>query len=94
MDILDTSGSYEFPAMRQLAIRSADAFILVFSVDDSESFEEVRRLRELIFEQKTADNKESPPLIPIVVVGNKTDLEDKRVIKKVLILDTNDMRYH
>lgn len=94
LDILDTSGSYEFPAMRQLAIKSADAFILVFSVDDSESFEEVRRLRELILEQKSSDNNESQPLIPIVVVGNKTDLEDKRVIKKVLMLiticDSND----
>jgi GTPase SAR1 family protein len=71
--------------MRQLAIKSGDAFILAFSVDDSESFEEVRRLRDMILEIKTSDNNDMPSIAPaIVVVGNKNDLEDKRVIRKVL----------
>ena len=39
LDILDTGGSYVFPAMRTLAIKSADGFILVCAADDPPSLE-------------------------------------------------------
>jgi GTPase SAR1 family protein len=39
LDILDTGGSYVFPAMRTLAIKSADGFVLVCAVDDPTSLE-------------------------------------------------------
>lgn len=39
MDILDTN--FNFPDMRRIAIQSASAFMLVFSVDDVTSFKEV-----------------------------------------------------
>lgn len=57
LDILDTSGSHEFPAMKKLAIESGDAFLLVFSLTDPNSFEEVRQLREEIIETKTCAAK-------------------------------------
>ena len=68
-DIQDVSGSYvyEFPAMRSVSLASADAFIIVFSLDSSESWEEVARLRDMVHEAKD-------PEVPIVVVGNKSDL--------------------
>lgn len=53
--------------MRRLAIDSGDAFLLVYSVDDKESFELVRKLRDDVLAAR-----KTPP--PIVVVGNKTDL--------------------
>ncbi|EDV92164.1 GH24764 [Drosophila grimshawi] len=68
LDILDTAGSYEFPAMRALSISSADAFILVYDVTDAATFEEVRAIRDQIHETKATT------AVPIVVVGNKTDL--------------------
>uniref|UniRef100_T1JY24 GTP-binding protein Rhes n=1 Tax=Tetranychus urticae TaxID=32264 RepID=T1JY24_TETUR len=78
LDILDTSGSHEFPVMKKLAIESADAFLLVFSLTDSESFEEVRRLRDEIIATKKFK------LPPIVVAANKCDLDSMRVIKREL----------
>jgi len=73
IDILDTSGSFQFPAMRKLAIATGDAFLLVYSVSDAKSFETVKELREEIKEQK-AKGKYS-----IVVVANKTDLDEEEV---------------
>ena len=68
-DIQDVSGGYiyEFPGMRTVSISSSDAFILVFSFDSYESWEEVSKLRDMVQADKGDD-------IPIVVVGNKSDL--------------------
>lgn len=68
IDILDTSGSHQFPAMRKLAIGNGDAFLLVYAVDDKESFESVKLLREEITEHKTKGQ------YSIIVVANKSDL--------------------
>ncbi|KAL0272181.1 UNVERIFIED_CONTAM: hypothetical protein PYX00_005258 [Menopon gallinae] len=70
LDILDTSGAYQFPAMRALSISTADAFILVFAIDKADSWDEVKKLREQIIQAR--GNK-----VPIVVVGNKIDLDEK-----------------
>lgn len=52
-------------AMRDLAIQTADAFILVYAVDDQESLDEVCRLKETILKVR-GDN-----VPPLVVVANK-----------------------
>lgn len=77
LELLDTSGTFEFPAMLNLAMATAHAFILVFAIDDLESFEQVRRLRNDILDARAARKKSAPP---IVIVGNKADLAHRRVI--------------
>ncbi|XP_053144961.1 GTP-binding protein Rhes-like [Hemicordylus capensis] len=67
IEILDTSGSYSFPAMRKLSIQNSDAFALVYAVDDAESFECVKTLHDEILELK------EDKFPPIVVVGNKAE---------------------
>ena len=55
-DIQDVGGAYvyEFPAMRSISLASADAFILVFSLDKAQTWEEVSRLRDMIREAKVS----------------------------------------
>ncbi|KAL1467250.1 hypothetical protein MTO96_026226 [Rhipicephalus appendiculatus] len=77
LDILDTGGSFEFPAMRRLAIDSGDAFLLVYAIDDRDSFELVRKLRDDVLAARKAP--------PIVVVGNKTDLESHRQVQSQMV---------
>jgi small GTP-binding protein len=73
-DIQDVSGNYvyEFPGMRNVSLASADAFIIVFALDDANSWEEVARLRDMVHEAKKSRDGEQ---VPIVVVGNKCEVE-------------------
>ncbi|XP_013791211.1 GTP-binding protein Di-Ras2-like [Limulus polyphemus] len=69
VDFLDTAGDMQFPAMRRLSIANAQAFLLVYSIANRDSFEILKKCLEEIREQR-ADFQE----IPMVVVGNKLDV--------------------
>ena len=70
LQIIDTSGSYEFPVMRKIAIQKADAAVLVYSLDKTESFTKLERYMKEI--EMCREDKERK--IPVVVVSNKSDL--------------------
>ena len=56
-------------------INSAKGFILVFAINDAESFEEIKKKIKRI--EKNEMNK-----LPIVLVGNKCDLVNNRTISE------------
>ena len=55
-------------------MRSGEGFLLVFSVTDRTSFEEVSRFHKQILRVKDRDE------FPIMLVGNKADLQQQRVV--------------
>lgn len=61
LDILDTSGAFQFPAMRALSITTSGAFILVYAVDDADTWDEVVRLREQVCDRKQRMSAPPPP---------------------------------
>ncbi|KAM4024415.1 dexamethasone-induced Ras-related protein 1 [Anomaloglossus baeobatrachus] len=83
LDILDTSGNHPFPAMRRLSILTGDVFILVFSLDNRDSFEEVQRLKQQIMETKSClKNKTKENMdVPLVICGNKGDRDFYREVQ-------------
>ncbi|KAM9363624.1 GTP-binding protein Rhes [Symphorus nematophorus] len=93
IDILDASRERDFPAKRRLSILTGDIFLLVFSLDDRSSFEEVCALRTEILAAKSKLTKSSvpeqctQPQLPLVVCANKVDLhESERGISRAEVL--------
>ena len=76
LEILDTAGQDDYQTMLDTWINSADGFILVYSIDNRESFESTKSRYDRIIKLK-ADQK-----ISVIIVGNKCDLEDKRQVSR------------
>jgi len=76
LEILDTAGTEQFTAMRDLYMKNGQGFVLVYSITAQSSFNELEDLREQILRVKDTDN------VPMVLVGNKCDLEDDRSVGK------------
>mmetsp|Transcript_13018 Transcript_13018/g.33213 ORF Transcript_13018/g.33213 Transcript_13018/m.33213 type:complete len:186 (+) Transcript_13018:273-830(+) len=74
LEILDTAGTEQFTAMRDLYMKNGQGFALVYSIIAQSTFNDLPDLREQILRVKDCDN------VPMVLVGNKCDLQDQRVI--------------
>ncbi|KAL7266710.1 RAS1 protein [Rhizina undulata] len=76
LDVLDTAGQEEYSAMREQYMRTGEGFLLVYSITSRPSFEEIATFQQQILRVKDKD------YFPVIVVGNKCDLEDDRRVSK------------
>lgn len=76
LDVLDTAGQEEYSAMREQYMRTGEGFLLVYSITSRQSFEEIMTFQQQILRVKDKD------YFPMIVVGNKCDLEKERAVTK------------
>jgi small GTP-binding protein len=74
LDVLDTAGQEEYSAMREQYMRTGEGFLLVYSITDRQSFEEIMTFQQQILRVKDKD------YFPMIVVGNKCDLDGERQV--------------
>ena len=74
LDILDTAGQEEYSAMRDQYMRTGQGFLCTYAITSRSSFDEVTSFREQILRVKDEDQ------VPMVLVGNKCDLEEERQV--------------
>ncbi|KAJ5075728.1 ras gtpase-related [Anaeramoeba ignava] len=74
LDILDTAGQEEYISMREKYMANGHGFLFVFSVISRLSFEYLSDLHHSLCRVKDTED------IPIVIAGNKADLQNQRVV--------------
>jgi len=76
IDLLDTAGQEEYNSLHENWINEGDAFMVVYSVTETISYEEAESIYEKIMDIR--DNRPTP----IVFVGNKIDLQHLIQVKR------------
>jgi len=71
---LDTAGQEEYAALRDGYMRSANAFLCLYSITEKKSLSQLSEFVKQIHRVKDAD------YWPMVLVGNKCDLESERSV--------------
>ena len=62
--------------MRDLYMKNGQGFVLVYSITAQATFNDLMELHDQIVRVKDT------PEVPMILVGNKCDLEDERVVSK------------
>jgi len=76
LDVLDTAGQEEYSSLQDQWIREGDGYLLVYSITEQNSFDEVTNLYEKIVRIKDTED------FPLVIAGNKCDLENQRQVDR------------
>ena len=74
IEILDTAGEDDYPQMLDMWINYAEGFLLVFAINDKNSFDLIPEKRDHIIKGKQVGS------CPMILVGNKQDLTNNREV--------------
>ena len=71
---MDTAGEEDYQNMMDMWISFGEGFLLVFAINDKESFELIKGKHDRVLKGKHGQK------CPIVLVGNKQDLDKERKV--------------
>ena len=74
IEILDTAGEDDYPQMLDMWINYEEGFLLVFAINDKNSFDLIPEKRDHIIKGKQVGS------CPMILVGNKQDLTNNREV--------------
>ena len=70
--IFDTAGQERFKSLAENYIRKANGILLVYDISEKQSFQNIENWMDSI--------KENSNELPIILIGNKSDLNDERQV--------------
>ncbi|KJE95827.1 proPprap1 protein [Capsaspora owczarzaki ATCC 30864] len=71
LEILDTAGTENFAAMRDLYLRNGEGFLVVYAVNTPATFNDLEPFRTHIVRVKNLPNNQT---VPIALIANKIDV--------------------
>ena len=74
-EIIDTGGQEKFNALNKTYYKRADCCVLVYDITDVDSFEKCKYFYKKEIAENCLEN------VKVILVGNKTDLENQRKVK-------------
>lgn len=74
LEIIDTAGTEQFMAMRDLYMRNGQGFLLIFSVTSSATFTDLWEMHKRLVQVKDTEE------VPAILVGNKSDMSTMRTV--------------
>jgi len=78
VELVDTAGQEEFSSFLDSSLSTGDAFMIIYAINSIASWNDLKALRSKIFQETEGRNVGHK--IPIIIVGNKKDLENEREV--------------
>ena len=75
IDLFDTAGQERYKSISLNTVKNADGIILMYDITNQKSYDSISEWMEKISENLESD-------IPIILIGNKCDLNKERIISK------------
>ena len=73
--LTDTAGQERYKSLATNYIKKANGILLIYDITNKDTFESLKKILKTL-------NEEYQDSMPIILIGNKSDLEEKRVIFK------------